>query len=227
MRRDARSPPRSTPPRALTAFFQPTNRFAMRTRWVAVVAVGLFGSTGGCGGESRDWSSGGAGGSGGSSGGQGGSGSGSTGGTAGTGEGANAGTGNRSGAAGDGGDGGTGGEMGGGECPGGEEPKARDCTSSADNDCDGKADDELDSVCQCVPETERSCQTHPEDEIGLCRAGTQVCELAADKSESVWSECTGSIGPVARDCSSAADNDCDGTPDNGTGGPTMVKLPEG
>ncbi|HWO08396.1 MAG TPA: Kazal-type serine protease inhibitor domain-containing protein, partial [Polyangiaceae bacterium] len=91
----------------------------------------------------------------------------------------------------------------------------RDCRSSADNDLDGVPDDTLDDVCQCVPDTVEDCDEHPgQDGFGSCRAGTRTCVPSAGYRSSNWSACTGSVGPGARNCTSALDNDCDGLPDN-------------
>jgi len=114
-----------------------------------------------------------------------------------------------------------------GDCSGAVLPKLRDCTSTADNDCDGSPANLVDSVCQCRVGDTRACETHPQDGIGLCRAGSQTCVAAADGASSFWSACSGSVGPAPRDCGSPSDHDCDGKPDNGTRGPNMVKVPEG
>lgn len=45
-------------------------------------------------------------------------------------------------------------------------------------------------------------------EVGVCKPGTSSCE------DSEWGPCVGNIDPGQRDCSSADDNDCDGSPDN-------------
>jgi hypothetical protein len=94
-------------------------------------------------------------------------------------------------------------------------PKARDCTSAVDNDCDGKPDNTVDTVCQCGVGTARACQTHPGlDGHGPCQAGSQTCAATVDKATSTWGGCSGSVGPGARDCTSTLDNDCNGVPDN-------------
>lgn len=102
-----------------------------------------------------------------------------------------------------------------GPCLGAILPAPRDCRSSADNDCDGAPDDTLDATCQCVPDSVEACGAHPgRDGFGACRAGSRTCVPAAGFVSSNWSACTGSVGPGPRSCSSSADNDCDGLPDN-------------
>jgi hypothetical protein len=95
-------------------------------------------------------------------------------------------------------------------CTGSQEPKPRDCTSSLDNDCNGSPDNTPDAECQCSSNgAMQPCGTHPGlDGKGVCKAGSQTC------MGGVWSMCAGSVGPSARDCTSAGDNDCDGKPDN-------------
>jgi hypothetical protein len=98
-------------------------------------------------------------------------------------------------------------------------PKARDCTSSQDNDCDGIPDNTVDSVCQCKPGSSRDCDTHPGfDGKGPCKAGTQSCVLSADHSTSYYeATCTGAVAPAAKDsCATAGDDsNCNGTVNDG------------
>lgn len=98
-------------------------------------------------------------------------------------------------------------------------PKARDCASSQDNDCDGIPDNTLDSVCQCNPGSFRDCDTHPGfDGKGPCKAGTQNCVLSADRSTSYYeASCTGAVGPATKDLCDVAgdDSNCNGTFNDG------------
>lgn len=99
-----------------------------------------------------------------------------------------------------------------GQCVGATYALSRDCTSAADNDCDGNPDNTADGICECVPGNSRTCGTHPGlDGVGICKAGTQTCDLSADKTESHWSDCVGSVGPSDELCTSAqTDENCDG-----------------
>lgn len=97
-------------------------------------------------------------------------------------------------------------------CEGEVLPQARDCTSSEDNDCDGIADDAIDSICQCTPGSTNPCGEHPGlDGVGICRAGTQQCVVTTDGSSSSWGVCEGSIGASTEKCDTGnTDEDCDG-----------------
>jgi hypothetical protein len=101
-----------------------------------------------------------------------------------------------------------------GVCQGAVFATGRDCTSPLDNDCDGKPDNTIDSVCACSSPTKtQPCGAHPEDGKGACHAGTQTCVIAADKASGVWGACTGSVGPAAVDaCVYGNDDRCNDAP---------------
>jgi hypothetical protein len=102
-----------------------------------------------------------------------------------------------------------------GACSGSVGPAARDCRSLQDNNCDGRADNTIDNVCQCSIGSSQACQTHPgQDGVGRCRAGSQQCVAGQNNTSTFFGACSGSVGPAARDCRSLQDNDCDGRPDN-------------
>jgi hypothetical protein len=95
------------------------------------------------------------------------------------------------------------------------QPKPRDCTSSLDNNCNGTPDNQETTYCACIVGQPRACQEHPGyDGTGICKAGSQTCAASADKTTSSWGACSGAVGPSTRDCTSSADNDCNGTPDS-------------
>jgi len=71
-----------------------------------------------------------------------------------------------------------------GPCEGAVPPAFRDCTSSADNDCNG-TQDQADETCECLPNTSENC---PDLDRG-CRVGSRNCELAPDGASSTWGEC--------------------------------------
>src|SRR6185437_11770444 len=104
-----------------------------------------------------------------------------------------------------------------GSCVGAVMPGARDCTSALDNNCDGVADNAIDSVCQCAAGKTQACGAHPGlDGHGPCTAGTQSCVVATNKATSSWGTCTGSVGPASADtCVQGNDNNCNGTPNDG------------
>jgi hypothetical protein len=93
----------------------------------------------------------------------------------------------------------------------------RDCTSDADNDCDGLPDNTLDDVCGCVSGTSEPCDEHPGlDGQGQCRAGLRTCLLDEGTLTTAWSDCEGAVGPGDGDsCEPGDDADCDGTPNEG------------
>jgi hypothetical protein len=103
-----------------------------------------------------------------------------------------------------------------GPCVGAVGPRSRDCRSQQDNNCDGRADNTIDTVCQCAIGETQSCQQHPQDGVGRCRAGTQTCVAANNNSSSFFGACNGSVGPAQRDaCTSVNDDDCDGLTNDG------------
>jgi hypothetical protein len=123
------------------------------------------------------------------------------------------------GAVGSGGTVATGGVVGSGGIPGTGgatcQPKPRDCTSSLDNDCNGTPDKQETTFCVCPVGQAHTCQEHPGyDGTGICKAGSQTCAASADKTTSSWGACSDAVGPGTRNCTSSADNDCNGTPDS-------------
>lgn len=93
----------------------------------------------------------------------------------------------------------------------------RDCSSDADNDCDGQPDNTLDDVCGCVAGASEACDEHPGlDGQGQCRAGLRTCLQDEVTLVTAWGECEGAVGPGAEDsCEPGDDADCDGTPNEG------------
>jgi hypothetical protein len=104
-----------------------------------------------------------------------------------------------------------------GACVGAVNKGTRDCTSAADNDCDGSPDNTIDLVCACASGKAQACGAHPgKDGNGPCKAGSQTCVVAADKTSSTWGACSGSVGPAASDsCVQGNDNNCTGTANDG------------
>lgn len=102
-----------------------------------------------------------------------------------------------------------------GTCQGALNRAARDCASPFDNDCDGVPDNTSDAVCQCDPGDVESCDAQPgQDGIGICRAGSRRCVIAAGGLASQWGPCQGAVAARPRDCRSSLDNNCDGLADN-------------
>ncbi len=100
-------------------------------------------------------------------------------------------------------------------------PGSRRCSAAADADCDGRADNQIDNVCQCAVGARRSCAEHPgKDGHGPCKAGTQSCELASDGASSRWGECLGAVAPRAADACDVPGDDanCNGIASEGCAG---------
>ncbi len=103
-------------------------------------------------------------------------------------------------------------------CDGAVLPGPRDCSSAADNDCDGRPDNTVDETCRCAQGATEPCDTHPGfDGNPPCKAGLRSCVLSADKLSSDWGACTGAVAPAAKDSCAVAgdDSNCDGTPNGG------------
>lgn len=78
------------------------------------------------------------------------------------------------------------------------------CGTAEDDDCDG----EINEGCACVPGTYRACYSGPPGTqgVGLCTAGTQWC----GEDGLAYDACSGEVVPVAEDCTTPLDEDCDG-----------------
>jgi hypothetical protein len=98
-----------------------------------------------------------------------------------------------------------------GACVGATLP-ATDVCNGIDDDCDGRADED----CLCPPGAMRACWTGPAEArgVGLCRDGTQTCELGPGGAGSAWGRCSGERLPSMELCNGADDN-CDGMIDDG------------
>ncbi len=92
-----------------------------------------------------------------------------------------------------------------GECVGEVVPVPESCATMGDDDCDGMANEE---GCACTPNTTAPCYTGPMNtqDVGICKAGTQVCN--ADGT--AYGACMGEITPQTESCLTVEDDDCDG-----------------
>jgi hypothetical protein len=94
-----------------------------------------------------------------------------------------------------------------GSCNGEVLPGTEDCTTTADEDCDGEVFPDTSAGCVCDPAIPIvPCDTGV---LGACSAGTQGC--AADGKS--LSACVQSVQPVIEDCATPTDENCDGTDD--------------
>ncbi|HIA03263.1 MAG TPA: hypothetical protein EYN66_15380, partial [Myxococcales bacterium] len=94
-----------------------------------------------------------------------------------------------------------------GACEGQVVPSVEVCDNSKDEDCDGSAD-EGDAGCGCTPGATQPCYTGPSgsNNVGPCKGGTKICG-----ADGKYGNCVGEVVPVTEDCTTAIDDDCDGS----------------
>src|SRR5262249_36243583 len=99
-----------------------------------------------------------------------------------------------------------------------------------DNDCNGTPD-QKEPACTCSGGVgqggSQSCFVP--GAVGVCASGSRVCQPSPDKSTGVYGPCIGPP-PAARQCTSAADYDCNGISDEldvGCGTPCLDPLGSG
>jgi len=92
-------------------------------------------------------------------------------------------------------------------CSGEVTPLPETCTTVVDDDCDGQVNEEG-SGCVCLPLASESCYSGPTgtEGVGICKAGSRSC----NSQGTAWGSCTGEVTPGLENCSTAADEDCDG-----------------
>jgi hypothetical protein len=96
-----------------------------------------------------------------------------------------------------------------GACVGQVTPVAESCSTPADDNCDGQANE----GCVCVPNQVTSCYSGPAGTqgVGICKAGTQTCNAAG----TALGACTGEVTPQGESCLTSADDNCDGQVNEG------------
>jgi hypothetical protein len=101
-------------------------------------------------------------------------------------------------------------------CGGIESCGARADGNGLDDDCDG----EVDEHCTCAPGTARSCFDGPPErrDVGACADGVMLCG-----DDGLYGPCTGGRFPSDEVCD-GADDDCDGTIDDGLAGCATALL---
>jgi hypothetical protein len=77
----------------------------------------------------------------------------------------------------------------------------------------------------CAPGEVAGCYTGPEATLGVgpCKGGTWTC----DESGAAYGPCEGEVIPVAEDCGTLEDDDCDGAPNGGCIYAKCADLPAG
>jgi hypothetical protein len=95
-----------------------------------------------------------------------------------------------------------------GECVGQVKPVPEDCTTPADDDCDG-VPNQSSAGCVCLPGAKAACYTGPAgtEGVGICVGGLQTCNALG----TAFGSCDGEALPHAEDCTTkAVDESCDG-----------------
>jgi hypothetical protein len=97
-------------------------------------------------------------------------------------------------------------------CAGEVLPTTEDCTTPADEDCDGTPN-QASAGCLCAPDAMEACYDGAPGTagVGLCVKGTHTCA----KDGKSWGTCTGQVLPVAEDCTTDQDDNCDGASNEG------------
>jgi hypothetical protein len=91
-------------------------------------------------------------------------------------------------------------------------PGETEACDGIDNDCDGTPDNPT-GGCTCTLGATRNCGEG--GDTGACEWGTQRCVNVG--AGPVWGDCEGGVRPAAEACDDA-DNDCDGSTDEGMAG---------
>ncbi len=105
-----------------------------------------------------------------------------------------------------------------GTCMGEVTPIAEKCSTPLDEDCNGKAFDDTAAGCVCEPNMPGACTIAGQQ--GPCAMGMGTC--AAD-GKSVGN-CMQTVVPAFDDCTTAADEDCDGTAVSACTGDSVTKT---
>lgn len=102
------------------------------------------------------------------------------------------------------------GQTGWGACMG-EVIPATDRCDGMDRDCDGNPN----TGCACTLGASRACYDGPPgtQDVGVCRAGTQRCEMMG--AGVGWTACAGVTRPGTETCGNGMDDNCNGTADEG------------
>lgn len=98
-----------------------------------------------------------------------------------------------------------------GPCLDAVEPRPEKCETPEDDDCNGAAEIEFPGC--CVPNSIVGCYSGPPSTewVGICRAGTKVC----NELGTAYGPCEGEVLPIEESCETPADDDCDGSINEG------------
>lgn len=99
-----------------------------------------------------------------------------------------------------------------GSCDGDVSPtSAEACNNGKDDDCNGQTDD----GCSCTSGQTQSCYSGTDETkgVGSCQAGSQSCA-----SNGTWGNCSGEVLPTSENCTTSADDDCDGAANESAAG---------
>jgi hypothetical protein len=93
-------------------------------------------------------------------------------------------------------------------CMGEVLPAGETCSTDFDDNCNGQINEAGALNCGCAPGDMMSCYNGPAgtQDVGLCAAGSKSCDILFG----TWNVCTDAVTPVAEDCMSAADENCNG-----------------
>ncbi len=107
-----------------------------------------------------------------------------------------------------------------GACTGEVLPKAEDCASALDDDCNGMVN-EASAGCACTPGESPPCYSGPMETqgVGQCAAGVHTC--APDGLG--FGECFGEVLPQLENCLVNKDEDCNGMAEACTGSSLWAK----
>jgi hypothetical protein len=99
-----------------------------------------------------------------------------------------------------------------GPCTGDVVPAEETCNTVADDDCDGQTN-ESGAGCVCLPSSTAACYSGAAgtENVGVCEGGTKTCNSLG----TAFGACVGEVVPAVESCATAADDDCDGTANEG------------
>jgi hypothetical protein len=102
-----------------------------------------------------------------------------------------------------------------GPCAGEVVPMPEDCATPVDDNCNGVVN-EPSAGCVCTPNVVAPCYDGPPgtNGVGTCHGGQHTCNAEG----TAWGPCGGEVVPKCDDCTTPADEDCDGQPSTCTGG---------